>query len=76
MSGDHPHPHTTLVRANDRYLTASISLGDLIHIHPYSSRWPERLFAVRFRHGSMDINQAALEQFVAQAQIALATENQ
>jgi hypothetical protein len=71
MSGDCPGQHTTLVRSNDRFVTASISLGDLIHIGAYSSSCDERLFAVRFRHGSMDMNEAALADFINRGQDAL-----
>lgn len=70
MSTDNPTVHTTLVRSNDRFVTASINLGELIHIHPYASRWPEPLYAVRFRHGSMDMSQTSLDQLIVKAQAA------
>jgi hypothetical protein len=71
MSGDSPNPHTTLCRSNDRYVTASISLGELVYIRCYASWQQEHLVAVRFKHGSMDWNESALREFVAAATRAL-----
>ncbi|MDP7729541.1 hypothetical protein [Mycobacterium sp. TY813] len=72
MSTDNQNFHTTLVRSNDRFVSAAINLGDLITIHPYASRWPETLYMVRFRHGSVDMSETSLDELVAKAQAARA----
>jgi hypothetical protein len=73
LSGDHPHNHTTIIRSNDRYVTASISLGDLVYVHAYSS-WhsQQALFEVRFQHGSADMSRDALIALLRAGQEALA----
>lgn len=73
MSGDNPAPNCTLVRSNDRFVTASINLGDLIYIRPYASWHQEHaLFEVRFRHGSVEMDMETMTAFVRKGQEALA----
>lgn len=73
MSGDHPIPSCTLVRSNDRFITASINLGDFIYIRPYASWHQEHaLFEVRFRHGSVEMDMETMTTFVRKGQEAIA----
>jgi hypothetical protein len=73
MSGEHRTPNCTLVRSNDRFVTASINLGDLLYIRPYASWHQEHaLFEARFRHGSVEMDIQTVTAFVRKGQEALA----
>lgn len=69
-----PDTHATRVQSNDRFISAGITLGDLLFVRRYSA-WhnTQPLFEARFRHGMIDMSQATLVDLVRQAQEALAS---
>jgi hypothetical protein len=68
----HPDTHTTRVTSNDRFVSAGISLGDLIMVRKYSA-WHNQqpLYELRFRHGAIDISHGTLTAIVRHGQEAL-----
>lgn len=67
---------TTLIRANDRYVTTSIALADLVFVRSHGTCYHHKpIYELRFKHGSMEISAEALTDLIRQSQEALATES-
>lgn len=71
----HPDTHGTRVTSNDRFVSATITLGDLLYVRQYSA-WhnSQPLYQLRFRRGSMDISQDTMIALVREGTEALAAE--
>lgn len=65
---------TTLLRANDRFVSASIALSDLVYVRSHATCYHHKpIYEIRFKHASMEISAEALIDLVRQSQQALAT---